>query len=239
MIIRKSPQSIAIPQVTHAELTARLARNLDFTEAGLDYPPEIWFQAVARHDDGWLLWDRCPEIDPESDTWYNFLDIPAATHLHIWKRSVVASEGIHPAVSWWISRHVVRLHDYHDWSAEGLYVRNQAREFKKRQLQLQDDLLPEVRKVPDYEALDELLAQCDWFSLVLCIGLQQAEIMPMFSGNNSALSLESRNEKVRIKHGKLMKVDLDFHLDAFKIPEDSSTSLMECEPVRLRWNITS
>lgn len=239
MIIREGSPLIAIPQAAHAELTAQLARNLNYASVRLSYPPEIWFQAVARHDDGWLLWDRKPETNPDTGIWYNFMKMPAATHLYIWKRAVESSEGLHPAVTWWISRHVVRLLDYHDWSAEGYYVQNQATKFKKEQQLLQNRLLSNVKQIPQYDALDELLAQCDWLSLVLCMGHQQGEVLPMFAENDTTPEIEIKGEDIRVKNVSIFSGDFQCKVEAFKIPGESANSLHECDPVTLCWNVIS
>lgn len=237
MIIREHPKRIVIPQAAHAELTAELARHLNYERAGLAEPPETWFQAAARHDDGWLYWDRRPEVNPKTHAWFDFMNMPAATHLSIWKRSVELSQGLHPAVTWWVSSHVTRLYDLHNWSDEGWYVQRQGREFRKRQLLLQDQLEPAVRNYKAYEKLGDLLSQCDWFSLVLCMGHSEADILPMFSRDDKTPKLISEGSKVRIRNGWFRSGKIECEVQAFEIPDETVSYLSECIPITLAWKI--
>lgn len=230
MIIRAD--SIAISQVAHAELTERLARQLDFQRWGIPQPPELWFQALSRHDDGWLMWDRNPEINPETGHWYNFLDLPVSAHLDIWHRSVDLAEGLHPATAWWISRHVMKLFEMHEWSSETREQREKAEVFKSNQLLKQQQTQSVIGQFPGYQLLDYLLAECDWLSLALCMGVEQTTILPAYSGKTEGLSLYNNSDKVHIFPWPFRKKELNPTIEAFDTTDKSDTRLKT-----LQWHI--
>ena len=55
--------------------------------AGLQPHSEV-LAAISHHDDGWRDWDAIPDVDPVAGRPLSFVEMPLATTLDIWRRSI-------------------------------------------------------------------------------------------------------------------------------------------------------
>ena len=80
------------------ELAGALAAHWgDATLAGLRPHGEA-LAAISHHDDGWRDWDAIPDVDPVAGRPLSFVEMPLATSLDIWRRSIylACSRGTWP-----------------------------------------------------------------------------------------------------------------------------------------------
>lgn len=85
-----------VMQPDHARACGDFARmwgNGDFRS-----PPAQVSLAVAseRHDDGWAVWERAPDHDPDTGKPLNFLDIDVGVHLAFWRAATATVSNSDP-----------------------------------------------------------------------------------------------------------------------------------------------
>ncbi|HEX9637006.1 MAG TPA: DUF3891 family protein [Acidobacteriota bacterium] len=99
-----------ILQTDHAELAGRLAAAwAEAPEAGRE---EALF-GIAHHDDGWIEWERRPEIDPDDHGPRPFTQMATDQHLEIWHRGGTLHAGERPFAALLILGHNRRLTSFY------------------------------------------------------------------------------------------------------------------------------
>ncbi len=101
----KSESWILVPQAEHARLAGGLASVwADGALASIDPHAEV-IAAITHHDDGWKDWDAIPDVDPETGRPFSFIEMPLATSIDIWRRSIylACSRG-------YLAAHMVSAH---------------------------------------------------------------------------------------------------------------------------------
>jgi hypothetical protein len=66
--------------------------------------------AARQHDNGWREADAAPRVDPSSGEPYDFLGLPAADRIEIWRRGVRRYRGDRPYAALLIHQHAIELH---------------------------------------------------------------------------------------------------------------------------------
>lgn len=90
MIVRVDAQHLwLVTQADHAGLAAHLMRA--WQEDGLPERAtrEAALFATAHHDDGWVVEDDAPRLDPDTGRPFDFIGAPAAVRHGVWRRAVV------------------------------------------------------------------------------------------------------------------------------------------------------
>ena len=100
---------LLISQIRHAQLAAELAFAWGNEHVPPLPAPELLIPAIAHHDDGWDEWERAPEIDPDTSRPRDFTEMPAATAVRIWTRSIEECGRRSPLGGIWVSRHFTWL----------------------------------------------------------------------------------------------------------------------------------
>jgi len=96
---------ILVPQIEHARLAGGLADSwIDDALRAIE-PSDELIKAVGHHDDGWADWDASPDVDPASGRPLSFVELPLASSIDIWRRSIylACSRG-------YLAAHVVSAH---------------------------------------------------------------------------------------------------------------------------------
>jgi hypothetical protein len=113
-MIRREDQGdwLLIDQQEHAHLAAEIAA-VWCADASTQPDVPQWARdqialAVARHDDGWLPWDRAPRIDPATGAPRDFMEMRMVASTEIWSRSIEEC-ATHPLTAYAISRHFCYL----------------------------------------------------------------------------------------------------------------------------------
>jgi hypothetical protein len=105
MIIRPRGKGfLLVCQPDHAGLSARIAGGWRRPDR---FPEAIWarfLEAVRRHDDGWILEEESPTLDPSGRP-YDFKSLPTAVHVEVWRRSVDLAQAEDPYLALLIAQH--------------------------------------------------------------------------------------------------------------------------------------
>src|SRR5579862_8870095 len=103
---------LLIDQQEHAHLAAEVAAVWCADASTTNGVPQwvrdqIWL-AVARHDDGWAVWDQAPRVDPATGVPRDFMEMRMADSTEIWSRSIEGC-ATHPLSAYAVSRHFCYL----------------------------------------------------------------------------------------------------------------------------------
>ena len=81
MLHRETPEgTVVIGQPAHAWVSGQLARAW----AEPFEPREEVCLAADQHDIAWTMWERVPELDPETGLPYTFSALPRLRRLELW-----------------------------------------------------------------------------------------------------------------------------------------------------------
>lgn len=88
-------------QPDHADLSAQ------FLRAWAERPEAFGsvLTAVARHDDGWSIWERAPGLDRDGERPRNFLDVEVPAHLAFYRACIAAVTEHDPYAGLLVSMH--------------------------------------------------------------------------------------------------------------------------------------
>jgi hypothetical protein len=157
-------ETIVVTQADHARLAADLLALLRLPGLA-DHPRRAeLLAAVADHDNGWWEADAAPRVDPGSGRALDFLAIPPALRLEIWRRGVERFAAERPYASALVAAHFLRLssgrRDDPELAAE------LARLARRREELLADA----ARSAAELAGDDRWLALADDLSLAVCAG---------------------------------------------------------------------
>lgn len=106
-----------VSQVEHARVSAELAARCTGSFAASNVATTVRAEilaAIARHDDGWIEWEKSPQLDPAAGRPLSFTELGAADALSIWSRSIEAAAAIGPLAAWMVASHFLRLASHSD-----------------------------------------------------------------------------------------------------------------------------
>jgi hypothetical protein len=93
-----------VMQPDHAELSGQFAAAWGNDDFAAPKPLESVLRAGRRHDDGWAVWERSPQLD-ESGAPCNFIGVHVPSHLAFWRAAVAAVEEEDPYAGLLVSMH--------------------------------------------------------------------------------------------------------------------------------------
>jgi hypothetical protein len=184
MLIRSDDRGwLLVTQPMHADVSGQLARawgNEEFGELSPRHGVEL---GALLHDIGWVGWEQQPTFNPETGLPHTFLELPLATHLHMWGAAAPSALvfGRYPALL--TSMHGTNLYGSRDLTKMTTADASAIRAFLDSQAALQDRLLTSLREDPDSAATalpdnmsrnQRLIATWDAMSLALC-GTQRGQ----------------------------------------------------------------
>jgi Protein of unknown function (DUF3891) len=79
---------VLIRQTDHAMLAGFLARRWGNDLFRRPEPFRSFCLAAAEHDNGWTEWEMQPEVDSVTFTPYDFISIPTAEHIELYRRGI-------------------------------------------------------------------------------------------------------------------------------------------------------
>ncbi len=89
MIVQpRDGQLLLIRQTDHAAVAGVFAEhwgNADFVRPS---PRDALITAAVHHDDGWLLWEAAPRIDPSTRRPYQFTAMPITEHISFYRAGI-------------------------------------------------------------------------------------------------------------------------------------------------------
>lgn len=101
----------AVRQPEHARVAAEICRAWRLEELVDDDPAvrRLFLDAVRRHDDGWIEWER-KALDRGARRLLDFKRMPSTDHSDIWRRSVELGAQDHPYLGALIALHAHGLY---------------------------------------------------------------------------------------------------------------------------------
>ncbi len=89
MIVQpRDGQLLLIRQTDHAALAGVFAEHWGNADFALPAPRDPVIVAAIHHDDGWLLWESTPRIDPSTHRPYQFTAMPLAEHIGFYRAGI-------------------------------------------------------------------------------------------------------------------------------------------------------
>jgi hypothetical protein len=93
-----------VMQPDHAELSGQLAARWGNAEFTAPEPLASVHRASRRHDDGWAVWERSPQLDARGAP-CNFVGVHIPSHLAFWRAGAAAVEEEDPYAGLLVSMH--------------------------------------------------------------------------------------------------------------------------------------
>ncbi len=113
-----SPAWILITQIQHARVAGALAESWGLAPFSPVHPRDVVLPTIYGHDDGWLLWEQQPTIDPDTGRPRSFTEMPDDVAHEIWRRSIASVAGLGPLAQYMVAQHFMRLrrggHEMHE-----------------------------------------------------------------------------------------------------------------------------
>jgi len=99
---------VLISQPEHARLAGQLAAAWAHPGWTAIEPRDEVLDAVTHHDDGWIDWERSPDVDSEGNP-RQFTDMPLDVALTIWRSSIAICRDIGPLAGAMVAGHFAGL----------------------------------------------------------------------------------------------------------------------------------
>jgi len=109
VIQREDGQLCLTTQVEHARLAAELVDHWGGPFAPVE-PADAVRLAAELHDGGWAEVDAAPQVNPQTQRPYSFLDIPQDVHVAAHSRTVQRARAAHPYAGLLTSLHSTGLY---------------------------------------------------------------------------------------------------------------------------------
>jgi hypothetical protein len=233
-------QLLLIRQTDHAVLAGLLAEHWGNADFARPSPREAVIAAAAHHDDGWLLWEAAPRIDPSTRRPYQFTAMPIAEHIAFYRAGIERVLALAPYAGLLTVMHLAGLYQMRFGSDRSLPPRNLSGDEERVQRQFLDELRQQQeslqRKLPQHGVpaswLEErrlwcnykLLQMYDRLSLYFCTApphLATLEPAPLdYEGGETQLTLTPLTERtVAITPYPFDRSPLPFTLRACIVPD--------------------
>ena len=112
MIVQdQNSQLILIRQTDHAMLAGFLARHWGNEMFRRPEPFASFCLAASEHDNGWTEWEMRPEVDSVTFAPYNYLSIPTAEHMELYRRGIERVVKVDHYAGLLVSLHCADLYD--------------------------------------------------------------------------------------------------------------------------------
>lgn len=196
MLLRLEDEAgvVLITQPAHAWISGQLARHWGNNE--FDVLPEEVCLAAELHDIGFLEWDREPELNPKTGLPFSFLEMPAASHLDLWKKGIreMLRFGRYPALL--VSMHFTNI-ARQQWISDEKKTLSKA--YLEDQEQLQESIKISLYNDYHYGPLvseetivqhQQLVSVLDWISLIICLNTKDEKEIPAVPCRQGCVSMK-------------------------------------------------
>lgn len=230
MLLRRDGECVlAIGQAAHAFISGQLARAWGNERFGEVVPREEVCLAACQHDIGMAAWDLAPEFDREQGLPVDFMHMPLATHLQLWRAAPrrLLRQSRYAALL--VSMHGMRL--YQRRNLEELNARDaeDVRSYLADQRALQAQLIGSLRGDRHSAAYateatiarnSDLIWTWDSLSLAVCLGWPPRTLERVPDGTGGRLDIAF---KLQCAHRALLDpwpfgaASLTVHCDAQRL----------------------
>jgi hypothetical protein len=178
--------TVLIGQPAHAWVSGQLARAW----AEPFEPREEVCLAADQHDIAWTMWERVPELDPETGLPYTFSALPRLRRLELWSGAATLLVPQSRYAALLVSLHGTSLYERVDADAHPPGLAAQIRAYTREERALQATLSAGL----DAEEVDRnrrLILALDRFSLALCHGAETTLAdVPAAGGGSAAIRVQ-------------------------------------------------
>jgi hypothetical protein len=188
---------VVISQPAHAWVAGQVARHWGNEVFGMFEPEEDVYIAAALHDVGYLNWEQMPTLNPKSGLPYSFLELPTASRLTLWRKSVEETMryGRYPALL--VSMHFSHLCERHrkfesprEFDLQKKFLHDQGELRRTLITSLQNDFYYGAWAADEnIERNARLVSVWDWISLSLCIGFSGERVIENVPCAGGAMNL--------------------------------------------------
>ncbi len=201
MIRREEKEGwILITQHDHAQLAWEVMRFWGNDRFVLPDPYDEVLFAIKEHDCGWIDWDSCPKLNPNTSYPVSFMEMSAEDQYEIWSRCYRSHADEHPYASSLIALHFARFN-------RKVLSKNPVNGLAKSLQQGMDKFISNnlnisyanshLATIPKRVGINLRFLQIgDVLSLMLCRGLKSAEItgVPIdYTGSEVSIRIESED----------------------------------------------
>jgi hypothetical protein len=106
----RGPNLLVIRQTDHAALAGLFATHWGNGDFAPPDPRSALVTAGTHHDDGWLLWESAPRVDPATRRPCQFTDLPVAEHLGFYRAGIDRVLAEDPYAGLLVSMHLAGLY---------------------------------------------------------------------------------------------------------------------------------
>jgi hypothetical protein len=114
---------LLIRQTDHAALAGRLAEHWGNSHFSPPVPRQAVLAAAAHHDDGWLLWEAAPRVDPATRRPYQFTDMPLVEHATFYRAGISRVLAAAPYAGLLVNMHLAGLYQRRYGTDPGMPVK--------------------------------------------------------------------------------------------------------------------
>ena len=133
-------QLLLIRQTDHAALAGLFAEHWGNAEFARPSPRDPLIAAAVHHDDGWLLWEAAPRIDPTTRRPYQFTAMPIAEHVGFYRAGIERVLALFPYAGLLTVMHLAGLYQMRFDSDRSMQTKNLSGQEERSQRQFLDEL---------------------------------------------------------------------------------------------------
>jgi uncharacterized protein DUF3891 len=141
MIVQpRDGQLLLIRQTDHAAVAGVFAEHWGNTDFALPSPRDPVIVAAIHHDDGWLLWETAPRIDPSTRRPYQFTAMPLAEHIGFYRAGIEQVLTLEPYAGLLTLMHLAGLYQMRFNTDRHMQPKKLSRDEERMQRQFLDEL---------------------------------------------------------------------------------------------------
>ncbi|HTU23653.1 MAG TPA: DUF3891 family protein [Gemmataceae bacterium] len=133
-------QLLLIRQTDHAALAGVFAEHWGNADFARPSPRDPLIAAAIHHDDGWLLWEAAPRLDPAVRRPYQFTAMPAAEHVSFYRAGIERVLAFAPYAGLLTVMHLAGLYQMRFDTDRSIQPKNLSAEEERLQRQFLDEL---------------------------------------------------------------------------------------------------
>jgi hypothetical protein len=131
---------LLIRQTDHAALAGLFAEHWGNAEFARPSPRDPLIAAAVHHDDGWLLWEALPRIDPFTRRPYQFTAMPIVEHVGFYRAGIERVLALSPYAGLLTVMHLAGLYQMRFGSDRSMQPKKLSSEEERVQRQFLDEL---------------------------------------------------------------------------------------------------
>lgn len=133
-------QLLLIRQTDHAALAGVFAEHWGNADFARPSPRDPLIAAALHHDDGWLLWEVSPRLDPSTRRPYQFTAMPVAEHVGFYRAGIESLLTLSPYAGLLTVMHLAGLYQMRFGSDRSIEPKHLTSEEEQVQRQFLDEL---------------------------------------------------------------------------------------------------